>query len=84
MIAVEDLERTPLNRVTGHGQLVDELRVAFAHSKPMNGSYRTNKWVTVDFVVVAQFCRDKLACEFTGITQRCIAPNRSSLTAGDG
>jgi carboxymethylenebutenolidase len=56
-----------VNRVVGHGQLVDELRVTFTHSKPMNWFLPnvppTNKRVAVDFVVVVQFRGDKLACE---------------------
>ena len=63
----EDGQMTPVNRVIGHGQLVDELRVTFTHSKPMNwflpNVAPTNKRVTVDFVVVVQFRGDKLACE---------------------
>ena len=63
----EDVQMTPVNRVIGYGQLVDELRVTFTHSKPMNwflpNVAPTNKRVTVDFVVVVQFRGDKLACE---------------------
>jgi carboxymethylenebutenolidase len=63
----EDLQMTPVNRVIGKDQLVDELRVTFTHSKPMNwflpNVAPTNKKVTVDFVVVVQFRGDKLACE---------------------
>jgi len=63
----EDVQMTPVNRVIGNGQLVDELRVTFTHSKPMNwflpNVAPTNKRVTVDFVVVVQFRGDKLACE---------------------
>lgn len=58
---------TPVNRVVGDGQLVDELRVTFTHSKTMNwflpNMSPTNKRVTVDFVVVVQFRGDKVACE---------------------
>ena len=32
----EDLQMTPVNRVIGNNQLVDELRVTFTHSKAMN------------------------------------------------
>ena len=32
----EDLQMTPVNRVVGEEQLVDELHVTFTHSKPMN------------------------------------------------
>jgi carboxymethylenebutenolidase len=63
----EDMQMTPVNRVVGDGQLVDELRVTFTHSKTMNwflpNVAPTNKQVTVDFVVVVQFSGDKLACE---------------------
>ena len=63
----EDLQMTPVNRVVGDGQLVDELRVTFTHSKRMNwflpNVAPTNKRVTVDFVVVVQFRGDKVACE---------------------
>ena len=63
----EDMQMTPVNRVIGDGQLVDELRVTFTHSKTMDWFLPnvppTNKQVTVDFVVVVQFHGDKLACE---------------------
>lgn len=63
----EDMQMTPVNRVVGDGQLVDELRVTFTHSKTMNwflpNVAPTNKQVTVDFVVVVQFRGGKLACE---------------------
>jgi carboxymethylenebutenolidase len=63
----EDLEMTPVNRVVGEGQLVDELRVTFTHSKPMNWFLPnlppTHKRIAVDIVVVVQFRGDKLACE---------------------
>jgi carboxymethylenebutenolidase len=63
----KDVQMTPVNRVVGDGQLVDELRVTFTHSKTMNwflpNVAPTNKPVTVDFVVIAQFRGDKLASE---------------------
>ena len=63
----EDLEMTPVNRVVGDEQLVDELHVTFTHSKPMNWFLPnvppTHKKIAVDFVVVVQFRGDKLACE---------------------
>jgi carboxymethylenebutenolidase len=63
----EDLEMIPVNRVVGEGQLVDELRLSFTHSKPMPwflpNLAPTQKKVTVDVVVVAQFRGDKLARE---------------------
>jgi len=63
----EDLETTPVNRVVGKGQLVDELHMTFSHNKPMPWFLPeilpTNKKITVDFVVVVQFRGDKIACE---------------------
>jgi carboxymethylenebutenolidase len=63
----EDVQMTPVNRVVGDGQLVDELHVTFTHSKPMNwflpNAAPTHKKIAVDFVVVVQFRGDKLACE---------------------
>src|SRR3712207_5482903 len=32
----DDVKMTPVNRVVGEGQLVDELHVTFTHSKPMH------------------------------------------------
>jgi carboxymethylenebutenolidase len=63
----EDVQISPLNRVVGEGQLVDELHVTFTHSKPMNWLLPhvppTNKRVAIDIVVVVQFRGDKLASE---------------------
>lgn len=63
----DDLEMTPVNRVIGEGQLVDELHVTFTHSKPMPwflpNTPPTHKRVAIDLVVVVQFRGDKLACE---------------------
>jgi carboxymethylenebutenolidase len=63
----QDLQITPVNRVVGTSQLVDELRVEFTHSKPMPwflpGIAVTERKIVVDFVVVVQFRGDKLACE---------------------
>lgn len=63
----DDLQMTPINRVIGDGQLVDEIHAVFTHSKPMNWFLPnvppTNKKVEIDFVVVVQFRGDKLACE---------------------
>src|SRR3954447_25128244 len=63
----EDLQVTPVNRVIGDAQLVDELHMKFTHSKQMNwflpGVPPTNREVEVDFVVVVQFRSDKVACE---------------------
>ena len=63
----DDLQMTPVNRVVGEGQLVDELHITFTHSKPMPWFLPnvppTQKKVAVDIVVVVQFRGDKLACE---------------------
>ena len=62
-----DLEMIPVNRVIGEGQLVDELRLSFTHSKSMPwflpNVVPTQKKITIDVVVIAQFRGDKLACE---------------------
>lgn len=59
----DDLEMLPVNR----GQLVDELRLSFTHTKPMPcvlpNVTPTLRKIVVDGVVVAQFRGDKLACE---------------------
>ena len=58
---------TPVNRVVGAAQLVDELHCEFTHSRPMPwflpNVAPTHKRISVDFVVVVQFRGDKLACE---------------------
>ena len=63
----DDVQMTPVNRVVGEGQLVDELHITFTHSKPMPWFLPnippTHQKVAVDFVVVVQFRGDKLACE---------------------
>ena len=63
----DDLQMTPVNRVVGDGQLVDELHLRFTHSKQMDwflpGVPPTNKVIDIDLVVVVQFRGDKLACE---------------------
>src|SRR5438876_80477 len=63
----EDLQMTPVNRVVGQGQLVDELHLTFTHSKPMPWLLPnvppTQKKIAMDVVVVVQFRGDKLACE---------------------
>ena len=63
----EDLQMTPVNRVVGDGQLVDELHLTFTHSKPMPWLLPdvppTGKGIAIDVVVVVQFRGDKLACE---------------------
>ena len=63
----EDLQMTPVNRVVGLGQLVDELHLSFTHCNPMPwflpNLLPTRRKVAVDFVVVVQFRGDRLACE---------------------
>jgi len=63
----EDLQMTLVNRVVGAGQLVEELHLAFTHSKPMPwllpGVPPTGRKLAMDLVVVATFRGDKLACE---------------------
>ena len=63
----DDLEMLPVNRVIGEGQLVDELRLSFTHSKTMPWFLPdlapTLRKIVVDVVVVAQFRDGKLACE---------------------
>ena len=58
---------TPVNRVLGDDQLVDELHLRFTHSKRMDwflpGVEPTNRVVEIDLVVVVQFRDGKLACE---------------------
>ena len=63
----EDLQVTPVNRVIGDAQLVDELHMRFTHTKRMDwflpGVPPTNKEVELDFVVVVQFRDGKVAVE---------------------
>jgi len=63
----EDLRMTPVNRVVGEGQLVDEMHLTFTHRKPMPwllpNVAPTGKKIAMDVVVVVQFRGDKLACE---------------------
>ena len=63
----DDLQMTPVNRVVGEGQLVEELRLRFTHKKLMSwflpGVPPTNRAVDIPLVVVVQFRGDKLACE---------------------
>jgi carboxymethylenebutenolidase len=63
----DDLKMELINRVVGASQLVEELRLRFTHSKPMNwflpGVPPTHKPVDIQMVVVVQFQGDKLACE---------------------
>jgi carboxymethylenebutenolidase len=63
----DDLRQTSINRVVGDGQLVDEIRTAFTHDRPMEwflpGVPPTHKPVEIDIVVVVQFRDGKLAGE---------------------
>ncbi len=63
----DDLVQTPVNRVVGDGQLVDEIRTTFTHDRPMEwflpGVPPTHKKVDIDIIVVVQFRGDKIACE---------------------
>ena len=62
-----DVQMTPVNRVVGAGQLVDEIRATFTHDRPMPWLLPnvppTHQKVAMDIVVVVQFRGDKLACE---------------------
>jgi len=63
----EDLQTTPVNRVVGDGQLVDELHATFTHSRMMPWFLPnippTTRKIVMDLVVVVQFRADKIACE---------------------
>jgi carboxymethylenebutenolidase len=63
----DDLETTPVNRVVGDGQLVDELHMVFTHDRPMGwllpGVPPTHRRISMHVVVVVQFRGDKLATE---------------------
>jgi carboxymethylenebutenolidase len=63
----DDLQMSPLNRVVGEGQLVDELHLTFTHDRPMPWLLPnvppTHRKIAMDVVVVVQFRADKLACE---------------------
>jgi carboxymethylenebutenolidase len=63
----DDTEQIPINRVIGDGQLVDEIRTRFTHSRPMEwflpGVAPTHKAVDIDIIVVVQFRGDKITCE---------------------
>ena len=72
----DDLQMTPVNRVVGEGQLVDELHVTFTHSKQMNwflpNVAPTNHKIEVDIVVVCSFKATSLPVSASiGITRRC-------------
>jgi carboxymethylenebutenolidase len=63
----DDLQQTPINRVVGDGQIVDEIRMTFTHDRPMEwflpGVPPTHKRVEIDIVAVVQFRGDKIARE---------------------
>jgi carboxymethylenebutenolidase len=63
----DDLVQTPINRVVGDGQLVDEIRTTFTHDRPMEwflpGVPPTHRTVDIDIIVVVQFRGDKIASE---------------------
>ena len=58
-----DLKQTPINRVIGHDQIVDELRLEFTHERPMDwllpGVPPTGKKIDVTMVVIVQFREGK-------------------------
>src|SRR5262249_47051467 len=61
----DDLRQTPVNRVVGDGQLVDEIRTTFTHDRPMEwflpGVPPTHRWVGIDSMVWGQSGGDKIA-----------------------
>ena len=63
----DDLDQTPINRVVGQDQVVDEIRLQFTHERPMDwllpGVPPTGKKIDVTMVVVVQFREGKIACE---------------------
>jgi carboxymethylenebutenolidase len=63
----DDLQQTPINRVVGHGQIVDEIRTRFTHDRRMDwflpGVPPTHKVVDIDIIVVVQFRDGKIAGE---------------------
>jgi|SRR5579884_1422189 len=63
----DDLRMELINRVVGAGQLVEELRLRFTHSRVMNwflpGVPPTHRPVDIRLVVVVQFRGDKLSWE---------------------
>ena len=63
----KDKRITSLHRFVGEGHVVEEVRISLTHSVPMEwflpGVPPTHKKVEVDFVVVIEFCGDKIAAE---------------------
>ncbi len=63
----DDVQYTSPNRIIGEGQLMEEQRVTFTHSKPMNwllpNVLPTNKQVDIVFVLIVQFRGDRIASE---------------------
>ena len=63
----DDLKQTPINRVIGQDQVVDEIRTEFTHDRPMEwflpGVPPTGKKVDVTIVAVVQFRGGKIASE---------------------
>jgi carboxymethylenebutenolidase len=62
-----DLKQTPINRVVGHDQIVDEIKLEFTHDRTMDwflpGVPPTGKKIDITMVVVVQFREDKIASE---------------------
>jgi carboxymethylenebutenolidase len=63
----DDLRQTPINRVVGDGQVVDEIRATFTHDRQMDwflpGVPPTHKTVDIDIIVVVRFRDGKIAGE---------------------
>ena len=83
----DDLRMTPVNRVVGQGQLVDELHLTFTHSKPMPWLLPnvppTAKKIAIDVVVVVQFRGDKLASERIYWDHAAVLRQAGLLKAGE-
>jgi carboxymethylenebutenolidase len=82
----DDLQMTLINRVVGDGQLVEELRLRFTHSRRMDwflpGVPPTNRAVDIPLVVVVQFRGNKLACERIYWDQATVLRQVGLLPAG--
>jgi carboxymethylenebutenolidase len=63
----EDAEMQPVNRVVGHDQLVDELRLSFTHARRMDWllpqTPPSNQKVEMDIVIVVPFRGELIAGE---------------------